>query len=186
MKLAAITAAEICAAADLKKEAKQLLRDRMTPLEFVTALLGSQRHVDAIRFMAHALPAREAIWWGCLCLQHALGANLTPPDRAAATAAVLWVLQPTEENRAAAGSPAQAAPPPSIAGALAAAAFHSGGNIAPPGLPPQPPAPFAAAKSVALAVTLASIHTEPINIAKTQRSYAELALQVAQGRVISS
>jgi hypothetical protein len=37
-----------------------------------------------IDFIAHALPAREAVWWGCLCLQHACGSNLSPADKAPA------------------------------------------------------------------------------------------------------
>jgi len=184
VKIGAATAAEICANFDLNKEAKQLLREGMNPQEFVSELIEKKKLVDAIHFMAHALPAREGVWWGCLCMQHAFGNDLTPPDRAAATAAVRWVMQPTEENRVTAKSPADAAPPPSVAGALAMAAFQTGGNVAPPGMPPMPPAPFAAAKVIALAVTLASIKTEPVNIAKMQRSYTELAIEIAAGRLI--
>lgn len=179
------TAVEICTRFKLKDGAKQVLREGMGPCEFAIALVENKMGVDAIEFMAHALPAREGIWWGCLCMQHALGESLSPPDRAAATAAVQWVTQPTEENRAAAGAPAQAAPPPSIAGALATAAFHTGGNIAPPGFPfSKAPEPFAPAKSIALAVKLASTKTEAMKIPKIQRSYVELAMQVAEGRFI--
>ena len=184
VKIETETAAEICAYFDLQDEAKPLLRDGMNPYDFVTALIEKRRCVDAVRFMAHALPVREGIWWGCLCMQHAFGNDLTPPDRAAATAAVQWVMQSTEENRMASKAPADAAPPPSVAGALAMAAFQSGGNVASPNLPATPPAPFAAAKSIALAVTLASIKTEPVKIARMQRSYVELAIEVAEGRLI--
>jgi hypothetical protein len=184
VKIGAATAAEICANFDLKDEAKKLLRDGMNPREFVAALIENKKYIDAIHFMAHALPVRDGIWWGCLCMQHAFGNDLTPPDRAAATAAVQWVMQPAEENRVASKAPADAAPPPSVAGALAMAAFQSGGNVAPPNLPPKAPAPFAAAKSIALAVTLASIKSEPVKIAQMQRSYVELAIEVAEGRLI--
>jgi len=184
MKIETAMAAEICAHFDLQDDAKPLLRDGMNPYDFVTALIEKQQYVDAVRFMAHALPARDGIWWGCLCLQHAFGNDLTPPDRAAATVAARWVMQPTEENRTAAKAPADAAPPPSGAGALAMAVFQSGGNVAPPGLPLMLPAPFAAAKSIALAVTLASIKTEPVRIARMQRSYVELAIEVAKGSLI--
>ena len=180
-----LTAAEVCRRFKVKDAAKRLLRDDMEPCEFAIALVENKMSVDAIRFMAHALPAREGIWWACLCMRHALGENLSPLDRAAATAAVRWVIQPTEENRAAAGAPAQAAPPPSIAGALATAAFHTGGNIAPPGMPfSKAPEPFAPAKAIALAVKLASIKTEAMKIPKMQRSYVEVAMQVAEGRFI--
>jgi hypothetical protein len=171
MKIEAATAAEICARFDLQDEAKPYLREGMTPYEFITALLENQQCFDAISFMAYALPAREGIWWSCLCMQHACGNDLTPPDRAAATAAVRWVMQPSEENRAATKAPAEGAPPPSVAGALAMAAFQSGGSVA-------------SAKSIALAVTLASIKTEPVKISKMQKSYAELAIEIAAGRLI--
>jgi hypothetical protein len=150
----------------------------------LAVLMENKKYVDAIHFMAHALPMREGIWWGCLCMQHACGDGLNPPERAAATAAVQWVMQPTEENRRAAKAPADAAPPPSVAGALAMAAFLTGGSILPPNLPPTPPAPFAAAKAIALAVTLASIKTEQAKIARMQRSYVELAIEIAEGRLI--
>jgi hypothetical protein len=184
LKIPAATAAEICAHFDLNDGAKPLLRDGIDPREFVTALLENKQCIDAIHFMAHALPAREAIWWGCLCLQHALGDALTQADRAAATSAVRWVMQPTEENRMAAKAPADGAPPPSAAGALALASFYTGGNVALPGMPPMSPEPFASARAVALAVTLASIKTDPPRIVKMQKAYVELAAQIAEGNLI--
>jgi hypothetical protein len=165
-KITAITAAEICANVDLQKPARQLLREGMNPREFVAALLDNKKYVDAIDFLAHALPVREGIWWGCLCMQHAMGNDLPAPDRAAATAAVLWVIEPTEETRAATKAPAEAAGPASPAGALAAAA-----NLA-------------SAEAIARAVKLASIKTEAPKISKLQGSYVELAIEVAEGRLI--
>jgi hypothetical protein len=46
------------------------------------------------------------------------------------------------------------------------------------------PEPFAAAKALALAVTLASIKAEPAKIVKMQRAYVELAIHVAEGHFI--
>jgi hypothetical protein len=182
IKIQAATAAEVCASFDLGKEAKKLLRDGMQPREFVVALIENKKYLDAIDFMAHALPVREGIWWGCLCMQHALGDQLSPPDRAAVTAAVQWLMNPTEENRAAAKAPAMASEPVSPAGALAMAASMTGGSIYPPELPFKPPPPFASQQAVARAVKLASIKCQPTP--KTQRSYVELAIQVAEGRFI--
>lgn len=184
IKIGAETAEEVCANFALKDEAKPLLRKGMSPREFVAALVGNKRYLDAIDFLAHALPPREGIWWGCLCIQHAFGEGLNPADRAAATAAVQWVLQPTEASRVAAKDPAEVAGPTSPAGALAVAAFQTGGNIAPPNAPPQPPPPFGPAKAVARAVKLASLKNEPVNIAKVQRCYVDLALEVAEGHLI--
>jgi hypothetical protein len=169
VKIQAATAAEICASLTLKPDVKELLREGMVPQEFVAALIEKKKHIEAIDFMAHALPAREGLWWGCLCMQHACGDNLSPPERAAATAAVQWIMHPTEENRAAAKQPAETAGAASPAGALAMAASQTGA---------------ASAKAVAMAVKIASTKAEPIKMAATQRSYVDLAIEVAEGRLI--
>jgi hypothetical protein len=182
VKIKAMTAAEICATFELNRQARQLLRDSMPPHEFLEALMSHKQYVAGIDFMAHALPAREAIWWGCLCMQHACGDNLSAPERAASRATAQWVLQPTEENRAAAKAPAEAAGPASPAGALASATNLTVGNAAPPKASPTAPAPFASAKSVATAVKLASVKGDPAGIVDRQRSYFELGIGVAEGR----
>lgn len=181
-KVTAATAAEVCARFDLRQEARPLLRDGMGPKEFVEALMANKQYVAAIDFMAHALPAREAVWWGCLCLQHASGGNLSALDKAACRAAVRWIMQPTDENREAAQVPAQEAGLATPAGQLAMAANQTGGNIAPPNAPPMAPGPFAPAKAVAGAVKMATTKADPIKIVETQRLYVELGMGVAEGR----
>jgi hypothetical protein len=178
------TAAEICAHFDIKQEARRLLRDALEPRAFVEALLANKQYVAGIDFIAHAFRVREAVWWGCLCLQHACGSALSPLDKAACKAAVQWVLEPTEENRAAARAPAEAAGHTSPAGALAWAVNWTGDNLAPPKTPPMPPGPFAPAKAVAKAVKLASVKSDPGKIADTQRLFGELGIGVAEGRFV--
>ncbi len=184
VKVTPATAAEICDRFDLMKEARVLLGDQMAPREFVEALVAGKQYITGIDFMAHALPPREAIWWGCLCLQQVSGNNMSPVDKAACRAAVQWVLAPSEENRAAAAAPAQTAGPISAAGSLAAAAAQTGGNIAPPGAPPMAPGPFAPAKAVAGAVKLASTKAAPTKIVETHRLFVELGIGVAEGRYL--
>jgi hypothetical protein len=181
-KVKASTAAEVCARFDLKKKARQLLGEGMGPREFVQALLANKEYIAGIDFMAHALPAREAVWWGCLCVQHAYGGDLCSPEKEACAAAVQWVIQPTEEHRAAAQFSAQAAGRASATGQLAIAVHQTGENVAPPNAPAKPPAPFAPAKAVALAVNLAANKADPVKIADTQRSFLELGIGVAEGR----
>lgn len=160
---------EICGQYPVDERARALLRDGMAAREFIEALLASRLHLAGVDFLAHAMPARQAIWWGCLCLQHASGDNLTPADRIALAAAVQWVLQPTEENRAAAEGPAKDAGNTSAAGALARAANWTGGPLIP-------------AKAVATAVKLAAVKVQPVKIAGTQRLFVELGIGVAEGR----
>lgn len=181
-KIKAATAAEVCAHVELEVEPRSLLHDGMSPREFLAALLARQQPRAGIDFMAHALPQREAIWWGCLCLQHACGSDLSEADKDACRAAVRWVVHPTEENRAAANTPAEAAGPASPAGMLAGATFQTGGNIAPPTMPPMSPRPFDHAKAVARAVILAATKVDPLKIVDTQRLFVELGIGVAEGR----
>jgi hypothetical protein len=97
IKVKATTAAEICARFDLKAEAKPLLRDGMPPRDFIEALVVNKQYVSGIDFVAHALPPREAVWWGCLCLQHACGDSLSAQEKAACRTAVRWIFEPTDD-----------------------------------------------------------------------------------------
>jgi len=182
IKVNAATAAEICARVYLDKQALQSLQAGMNPREFVDALVERKQYLAAIDFVAHALPPREAIWWGSLCLQQTCGDKLEPWEKEASRAAVQWVLQPDEANRAAAKRPAEVLGLGSPAGALAAAANQSGGSLAPPHMPPVRPSPFAPARAVAIAVKVASTKCDPSLILATQRSFVELGMAVAEGR----
>jgi hypothetical protein len=184
IKIQQTTAGEICAHFDLSDKSKPLLRDAMQPGEFVAVLIDNKHYLDGIDFIAHALPVRDGLWWGCLCMQHALGDDLNPEDRAAATAAVHWLLEPSEQNRTAAKLAATATDRMSPAGTLAMAVGLTGGSMYPPVLPFKAPAPFAPQGAVARAVKLASLKCPPAPVSKTQRSFVELAIQVAEGHLI--
>src|ERR1044072_2900538 len=59
--------------------------------------------IEATRLIAHALPAREAVWWACACSRHTPASG---PHRAAEAqardGAEKWVPNPTDEHRRAA------------------------------------------------------------------------------------
>ncbi len=176
----ATTAAEICARFNVKKEVLALLRQGMTPEEFVGALVVGKHYVTGIEFMAFAMPPRESVWWGCLCAQHVYGEAIPPAEKEAVRAAVQWVVQPTESNRVAVQGPAQMAGQATVGGGLAMAAYQTG-NIAPPNMPPMPPRPFVSARSVAGAIKLACTKADPVKIVETQRLLLELGITVAEG-----
>lgn len=179
-----VTAAEICNRFDVPNDAWSLVDDAMEPREFVEALMANKQFVAGIDFIAHALSARDAVWWGGLCFQHAYSDDLSVQDKEACRAAIHWVMEPSDEHRAAAWAPADAAGPSSAAGRLAMAVYQTGGSATPAGAPPMPADPFAPAKAVAGAVKLASIRSEPVRIADTQRLFVELGIRigVADGR----
>jgi hypothetical protein len=182
VNVTAATASEICARLYLDKAALGLLSPAMGPREFVDALVENKQYLAAIDFIAHALPSREAIWWGCLSLQRTCGDKLEPWERRAFRITVQWVLQPDEANRAAAKQPAEVLGPASAAGSLAAAASQTGGSVGPPQGPPIPPSPFAPARAVAIAIKMASTKCDPKEIQGTQRSLIGLGMAIAEGR----
>jgi hypothetical protein len=179
-KIKVPTAAEICARFEFRQEVQPLLRDGMAPREFVDALAANRQYLAGIDFIAHGLPAREAIWWGCLCLQHAIGNNLSALDKAACRAAVKWVLEPTEEERLAAKEPAEKAGQGSPAGALAAASYQTEDPLSQDDLDHEPS--FAPAKSVTGAIKIASTKADASRIVDTHRLFLELGIGVAEGR----
>jgi hypothetical protein len=182
-KVKAASAAEVCRQFDLAPEARPLLQDKQTPRQFLDALLAGRHYRAAVPFLAYALPAREAVWWGCLCWRHLAGSR-PPAEAAACKAAAKWVLEPTEENRRAAEAAANAAGLATPAGSLALAAFWSGGSITPPNLPAVAPKPHMTPRAIAAALRLASVQGDPAKIPETLRAFVELGLGVAEGKVV--
>lgn len=181
-KVRALAAEEICNRFDLNKEACLLLKSEMGLREFVETLLTNNEFMAAIDFIAHALPAREAVWWGCLCLQHACGSGLSAQEKAACRAAVDWIREPTEGNRAAAKVPADVLGPGSIAGALASAVNTAEGCFALAKALPEGNGVSALANAVAIAVKLTAKKGDPVKIAGTQRLFVGLGIGVMEGR----
>ena len=182
VKIGAASAAEICERFLLNPEARTLLQDGMAPGAFLEALVANKQYVAGISFLAYALPPREAIWWGCLCFQHACGTEMSAPDKAAMTAVVRWVLQPSDSTRGEAKAQAEAAGPASVAGTLAMAVYQTGPGIAAPGSRPAAPPPFGTAQGVANAVKLACTKGDPAKIVETQRGFVGLGVGIASGQ----
>ena len=134
-KITAKTAGEICRKFALSDEAKPLLKDGMTPQQFLAVLQEKQLVPDALRFLGQALPKREAVFWAYTCAKDAAGA--TPPENVAKALAAVnkWVLDPSEDNRRATQAAYEAADLGTPAGCAAVAAFWSGGSMAPKDLP---------------------------------------------------
>jgi hypothetical protein len=181
-KVPAKTAAEICRSYELKKEARQLLRDELTPRQFLDLLLGRGQYGDAIRFLAYALPKREAVWWASLCLYRAAESGLSPPETTALKAAVEWVLDPSEEKRRAVEAAAEAVGLRLPAGCIAMGAFWSGGSMNPPNLPAVAPKPVLTAKTVSAGLLMAALKYAPAKKDETERQFAALGLGVAEGK----
>jgi hypothetical protein len=180
-KITAKTAAEVCKNFALTDEAKTLLRDGLTPAQFVDILISKQYFPDAVRFLAHALPKREGVWWASLCARAAAGPS--PPSKIAAAlqAAEKWTVDPSEENRRAAMPAAEAAEFKTPAGCAAVAAFWSGGSLAPPNAPVVPPSEYLTAHGISGAVMLAAVQAEPQKAPEKYRKFMAQGIEVAKG-----
>jgi hypothetical protein len=170
----------ISTVAELGEEAMALLRPELHPLDFVALLMEKALYPDAVRFIAHALPKREAVWWGWVCARRASGDNPQPKIKAALDATEKWIAQPSEDNRRGAMAAAQKAELGTAAGCAGLAAFFSGGSLAPPEAPVVPPGEFLSAKAVCGAVIFAAVAKEPERAPDKFKSF------VAQGVDVSN
>ncbi|MGH7617229.1 MAG: DUF6931 family protein [Gemmatimonadaceae bacterium] len=150
--------ADISAVSDLGEKARALLGPSPpAPKEFIGALVAGNLFADAVRFLAHALPRRECVWWAWVCARKAAGAEPPLPIQNALDATERWIMQPTEEHRRAALQFGELADFGTAAGCAALAAFMSGGSLAPPDAPPVPAGEFMTAKAVSGSVTLSAV-----------------------------
>lgn len=180
-RVTAKTAAEVCARFDIGEEARALLRPGLTPRQYVDVLAEKRSYPAAIRFLAHALPKREAVWWACSCARATAGPNPDPTAAAALQAAERWVVDPSEENRHAAMPAAQAAGLTTAAGSAALAAFVSGGSLAPSSVPPIPPADNLTPQIVGGAVVVAAVVKEPEKAFERFSAYLGKGIEIANG-----
>lgn len=168
----------IATVAELGEQAMALLRPNLHPLEFLALLMENALYPDAVRFIAHALPRREAVWWAWVCARRAAGENPRPKIKAALDATERWIAQPTDDNRRSAMGAAEKAELGTAAGCAGLAAFFSGGSLAPPDAPAVPPGEFLAAKAVSGAVIFAAVAKEPERAPEQFRSFVAQGVEV--------
>ena len=176
--VAARTMAEFVELAGLGDDAKALLEPAHGPREYMQALVAAACYPDAVRFLAHALPKREGIWWAWVCARRSVGDAPPAPVKAALDATERWITQPTDENRRAAMKAAEAAELSSPAGSAALAVFLSGGSLGPPDTPPVPPGEFLTARAITGAIVAAAVSSEPVKAPERFQSFIAQGLDV--------
>jgi hypothetical protein len=166
----------------LRPAALDLLERKKTAGDFLRAAIEHRMLDDALAFITQWLPARQVVWWGCLCGWQVLGQ--TPRQgELALRAAVQWVIEPSETNRRRAEAAGYAADFTTPAGNLAFAAFHSGDNIAPAGCPAVKPEPGLAGATVANAVKLLLARVSPEQKDSVREQFVRLALALAEDKL---
>ncbi len=128
---ASATAADLCKHVTLSEGAQELLRPEHLPKQFLDILIEKKLAADAVQFIAHYLPKRQAVWWACHCALDSAGPKPKPEAVRAIQTAERWVAQPTDENRRVAQPAAEEADTATAAGCAALAAFYSEGMPAP-------------------------------------------------------
>jgi hypothetical protein len=156
-----VTVRDLCERAKLEEEAKALLKDELTPRQFLELLIGKELFLDAIRFLAYVLPKREAVGWGCLCVRQILGTQDASKISEAHVAVERWVSNPDEENRRAAKIAADKEGLESPSACLALAAFFSGGSMAPANLEPVAAPDHVTPQVVAGAIIACAVKNQP-------------------------
>ncbi len=174
-------AAEVCGRFAPGEVAKGFLREDQTPRQFLDVLIENGEFHDAVRFLAYALPKREAVWWACLCARTASGANPPASILAALNAAEAWASDPSEENRRAAMPVAEVVGFATPAGCAAISAFWSGGSLGPANLPVIPPDESLTAHGVSGSVILSAVMVEPEKAPEKFRVFLSQGIGVAEG-----
>ncbi|MEO1491952.1 MAG: hypothetical protein AAFV19_07345 [Pseudomonadota bacterium] len=126
----------------------------LTPLDFVSTLAEDEDLARAVIFTALALPKREAVWWGCLCIR-GIG-DVSDVTKEGLRLAEAWVRHPEEAERRAAGKFAEEEYFEGAGAGIAFAAFTTSGSLAPAGLQAVPPSPEISGKCVAMAILQAA------------------------------
>ncbi len=162
---------------DLSYNAPRPAND-VEPLAHARALSTSSRPNDAILFLSHLLPRREAVWWAIQCVR-----ALTAADDAdeALRAAEIWVRTPEDDNRRAALQIANDSDRRKPTTWLAFAAGWSGGSLLPADQKPVPVPPGACAMAANTAIMMAIAAGDPRFVLGRISACAEAGVRFANG-----
>lgn len=79
---------------------EHLLLEVPASAPLLTQLVELDLLSEATRLLSYALPEREAVWWACRCVAHAVPLASLPEEQGAALAAAEnWVRQPDDRTR---------------------------------------------------------------------------------------
>ena len=166
----------------LDAEAQARIGDCRNPVEALDRLERAGLLIEATRLVAHALPAREAVWWACACSRHSAASGANPAtETAIRDAAEAWVRKPSDELRRAAMKKAEEAGFGSPEAWAAVAAFWSGDSMAPPEAPKVPPQPHFTGLAVAGSVALAAARGRATRREARLKQFLGAAKDIAAG-----
>jgi hypothetical protein len=100
----------------------------MSSANYVASLVSGGKLADAVAFVAHLLPRREAVWWAAQCVRREPNAFSAQEEQLLA-AAEAWARNPSDELRRKVLALTDKMPQDRPAGWVARAAGWSGGPI---------------------------------------------------------
>lgn len=180
-KILANVAFDVFSNYELSPDIINLELDEYSPDEFLKRLQEDGFYSDAVIFLSHALPRREAVWWACLCARKANISLINNNEKLALKAAEEWVMKPTELNRRNAEIFAEKTNYKSPSSWAATAAFWSGPSITKENEPPVPPPAFLYAHAVAGAVNISASLISDNDIKVTYLELINHGLSIADG-----
>jgi hypothetical protein len=179
-KIRATTAAEVTARVELSADARAFLLPDLSPQAYLALLVEHALIGDAIRFLAFALPVREAVWWAVVVAWNGIE-KPRPLESACLERAAAWVYNPDEALRRACFALAEEGKFEGAAAYAALAVFWSGGSLAPEGMPDAPAdpslGPIGAGASVLLAITAG----DPLKLKPRFEAAVLRAINIANG-----
>ncbi len=183
IKVSTATAAEVARSYRLKPSGRDLLANGLTPLQYLDrAVEKPANHLDAVDFLARALPRREAVWWASLCLWLTTEGKPTPAAGDLLVAAVRWVLEPGDPRRVAVQDLLTAVEPTSAAGFLGNAVAQTGPTSPYAGAPLFDPEPTASADNVANCLHMAAVQGDATKVMPRYQDFVALGIGIARGK----
>lgn len=156
----------------------------MSALQLIEALTQQQLFVDAIRYLALALPKRESIWWTVAFNKKVSSQGHSDIKEEEAWKLVEeWVYDPTEENRVGAFALAEELEFETPGSYAAMAVYWSGGSMTPVESGQiVPPGPGLSGTAVGASILMTCALAEPPRTTPVLHQYAlKIGLNVAQG-----
>jgi hypothetical protein len=101
----------------------------LPPHEWFAKLVADGKQIDALAFVAHALPRYECVVWATRAMMEMGAVDRHDPFM---VAVLRWIDEPSDTLRRAAGTLADASSDGTPARTLALAVLFSGGSLAPP------------------------------------------------------
>jgi hypothetical protein len=169
----------VCASAELPEDVVARLREAGQVPEFVDGLCGEDRFEEAVAFLAHALPARQAVGWAWVCAREVMGDDTSAEAKDCLEATRAWIQEPTDAHRRVAFDAADLAGMDTPVGCAGLAAFFSGDSLAPPESDPVPPPEGLVGKTVAGCVNISAAWGDGGDVLARYQDFVKRGLELA-------